>query len=251
MIPRAELLAFLDDTFKDFQARDVSKNGMQIQAPEKIGKVAFAVDACLASFEASVEEGADILIVHHGLFWKDIEMVTDHHFRRLKTMLENNVGLYAIHLPLDAHQVIGNNRQLAACLNAGRVDYFSEHDGLMLGCRATFDNPVNRDEMSEMIDKKLNTSCFVLPFGPEEIKHLGIISGGGAKYITDAITAGCDSFLTGEPEHIAYHMALEYRVNFFAAGHYASETVGLLALQKLLEARHGLETVFLDIPTGM
>lgn len=251
MVLLSELLSYLENTFQPFYTKDVSKNGLQISGPEKIERIAFAVDACQQSFDRCAEEQADLLIVHHGLFWRDIELVVENHYKRLKTMIENQIGLYAMHLPLDAHSEIGNNQKLADILEADDTERFIEENGILMGVIAYFENGISSEELKSRLDDKLQTNSLLLPFGPEVIRSLGIVSGGGGKYITDAITAGCDAFLTGEPEHVVYHPAREYKINFFASGHYATETVGLKALQEAIEAEYDVKTLFIDIPTGM
>jgi dinuclear metal center YbgI/SA1388 family protein len=246
-----DVLDYLNTLFDVIRIKDDSHNGVQIQPPVEIGTVAFAVDAAMASFERAAEEDADLLVVHHGLFWRNVERVVDQHYHRLKFMLENEIGLYAMHLPLDAHPEVGNNRQLADIAGADDVEPFALEEGVEIGFIANFDVPVSREDLTAHLDRQLDTSCHVLPFGPEEISRLGIVSGGGADFLSDAIAADCDAFLTGEAEHIMYHVARERGINVLAGGHYATETVGLKAVKRVMDNDLDVRTVFIDHPTGL
>jgi dinuclear metal center YbgI/SA1388 family protein len=249
---RAEdVLEYLDNSFATFMIKDPSQNGLQIEAPEEINTVGFAVDACMATFEAAQANNVDLLVVHHGLFWRSAELVVHQHYKRLKFMMQNNIGLYAMHYPLDGHPELGNNRQLAEIAGADTFTGFAIEQGLDLGCIAGFDEPVKRDALVELLNKQLETECTLLQFGPEEIYQMGIVSGGGADFLAEAIEAGCDTFLTGEPEHVMYHLALERGINVIAGGHYATETVGLKALKAAMAVDLDLVTLFIEMPTGL
>ena len=246
-----DVIEYLNNSFAAFMIKDPSHNGLQIQTPEEINTIGFAVDACMATFKAASENDVDLLIVHHGLFWRNVEMVVSQHYNRLKFMIDNNIGLYAMHYPLDGHPVLGNNRQLAEIAGADAFEGFACEQGLDLGCIGGFEQPIHRDELIERFGKHLDTECAVLPFGPERISRLGIVSGGGGSFLIDAIEAECDAFLTGEPEHVMYHLALERGINVFMAGHYATETVGLKALMAAMEVDLDLQALFIDFPTGL
>jgi dinuclear metal center YbgI/SA1388 family protein len=246
-----DVIKYLDDTFAAYECKDYSQNGVQIQFPAEINKIAFAVDACLASFEAAKELNADILVVHHGLFWGKVEMVVDAHFNRLKFMLNNDIGLYGMHLPLDAHLQIGNNAQLAKLVGADKIETFPYENGLDLGFVARFQESKSIDSLVTLLDEQLETKCKLLPFGPQDIRSIGIVSGGGGSTIGDVISIGCDAFLTGEQDHVLYHVAKEAGINVIMAGHYATETVGVKAVMQAMETDLGLETVFIDHPTGL
>ena len=245
------LIDYLDDSFKAFATKDPSRNGMQIQAPAEVKKLGFAVDACMATLQKCSELSVDLLIVHHGLFWRNVELVVNQHYQRLKFALEHEIGLYAMHLPLDAHPVLGNNAQLAELFNPDETEPFAYEDGIDLGVIASFGSPVLRESISDVLRSELDSDPHVLPFGPDKVSKLGIISGAGGSYFPDAIDAGCDSFLTGEPEHVLYHVALERGVNVFFGGHYATETVGVKALMSTIAQEFDVETVFIDYPTGL
>lgn len=250
-IPLKTVLAYLDDSFRPFQTTDPSRNGLQVQAPEQITTVGFAVDACQAVFEVAAAEQVDLLVVHHGLYWRQVELAVEQHYRRLKLLMERNMGLYAMHLPLDAHPELGNNRQLAERAGADRFETFARDHDLDIGCIGIFGKAVGYKILKRRIDEALGVESVILPFGPRAVKRLGIVSGGGGSYLIDAIEAGCDAFLTGEPEHVMYHLARERGITAIMAGHYATETVGLRALMQSVAVDLQVQTVFIDYPTGL
>jgi dinuclear metal center YbgI/SA1388 family protein len=213
--------------------------------------LAFAVDASLQTFEAAAECGAQLLIVHHGIFWKDVFRIVDIHYARLKTLFGNGIGLYAAHLPLDVHPILGNNAQLLEKLNFEPDGEFGFYHGVKIGRAGVPHQPVPRQEMLGKIEELLGGKCHLLPFGRGEISRIGICSGGAAEIISQAVEDGCDSFFTGETDHVSYHVARELGINVFFGGHYATETFGVRALQNHLMERYSLDGDFIDLPTGM
>lgn len=245
------LINYLNNLFQIEEIQDSSKNGLQVQAPDEIETVAFAVDACADSFAEAGRHGAQLLIVHHGLYWKDVQPAVGTHYKRLKILMDTGIGLYAVHLPLDRHPVLGNNSRLVKILGMEQGEQFGVYKGVVIGQLGIFERGLKREDLLYRIEEELSTTCKLLPFGPERVKKVGVVSGGGTELLPDAVNDGCDSFLTGEYEHNIYHLAKESGLNIFMAGHYATETVGLRALQSDLEKRYKIETVFIDLPTGL
>jgi len=251
MVKCSELVSFLNHVLRVAEISDVSHNGLQVQGPEEIEKVGFAVDAAMATFEEAARRSMQLLVVHHGLFWKEVQLVAGAHYRRLKTLISEDIGLYAAHLPLDAQADIGNNRRIADILGLEDEGPFGDYHGELIGRLGRVRGGITREAMRSRISAALDTDCVMLPFGPERIERVGIVSGGGAELLRDALAEDCDAFITGEPEHSAYHVALEGGINVFMAGHYATETVGLKALQELVGKEFQVETEFIDFPTGL
>lgn len=249
---RKDLTSYLDEYLKIDEIEDSSKNGLQVEGPADVRQVAFAVDSSLAGFRRAGELGADLLIVHHGLFWRDVEVLTGPRFQRIKALIEGDVGLYAAHLPLDAHAEVGNNVELARILDLEITEPFGEHRRSAIGVagrpRA---GAISRAAFVAQVNERLATECVVQAHGPAQISSVGIVSGGAADLIGEAAEAGLDLYLTGETNHIWAHAAEEYGLNVVFAGHYATETVGLKALARHLESKFDLETTFIDLPTGM
>ncbi|MGD2143290.1 MAG: Nif3-like dinuclear metal center hexameric protein [Anaerolineae bacterium] len=247
-----KLVGYLDDYLRVEEIDDKSQNGLQVEGPDRVSKIAFAVDGCQASFEQAIAEAAQLLIVHHGLFWSEPQCLIGPRFQRVRRLIEGECSLYAVHLPLDAHPQVGNNAEMARLLRLEDTRPFGEYQGLEIGISGTIDPPVDLPGLIGRLVEALGTTPLrVLDYGPAEVRCVGCVSGGAASMVDQAEEAGLDAYITGEPSHAYFHQAAERGLNVLYAGHYATETLGLKALAGHLEDRFELETVFLDIPTGM
>ena len=252
MVKRQEICDFLDDVFSWLAPRDVSNNGMQVQGNEDVGKIAFAVDACQRVFELAAKRGADMLIVHHGISWGGgLKRITDYHQRRLKTLLDANISLLAYHLPLDAHEEIGNNAVLADMLALSKRKRFFVYDDTQIGYYGELPAPASLAEVAQTLKQQLKCECKLLPGkNGDMVKTLGIVSGAGPDALEECAQLGLDALLTGEIGHQHLHPAWEMGVSIIAAGHYATETTGIKALQKKLRKQFKVKCEFIDWPTG-
>jgi len=248
---RDELVAYLDDTLDIHTYPDPSLNGLQVEGKYEITKVAVAVDATLATFEQAADVGADMLIVHHGLFWGDAEPITGMMGRRIRYLLERDISLYAAHIPLDAHRELGNNWGLANILGMTDLEPFGQWQGHDIGVKGAFPNPLLLRDLADQIEKELGESVLVHAGGAMEISTLGIISGAAARDVATAADEGLDAFLTGEPKHDTFALPFERGINALFAGHYMTETVGVNLLAGRLRETFNLETEFLLLPTGL
>ena len=249
---RDELTTYLDETLRVKEIEDTSQNGLQVEGPEEVTKIALAVDSCQAAFEGATVAGAQLLIVHHGLFWDKPLRLVGPLFQRVRTLIEGGCGLYAAHLPLDLHPEMGNNAELARLLELKDTRPFCEHHGNQIGLGGVLDPPVPLDVLVERLAQATGEPPVrVLVHGPAEASQVGCISGGAAPLMEQVSDAGFDTFVTGETSHGYFHNAAEYGLNVIYGGHYATETLGVKALARHLEEKFGLETTFLDIPTGM
>ncbi|HUX06128.1 MAG TPA: Nif3-like dinuclear metal center hexameric protein [Acidobacteriota bacterium] len=251
MVESRVLVDYLNQLLRLDEISDASQNGLQVQCPERIEKIGFAVDAALETFEEASRQGMQLLIVHHGLYWKDVQLAVDAHYQRLKVLFDAGIGLYAAHLPLDSHELYGNNSQLAELLGLIDVSPFGEYHGEIIGRLAHAADKLTRDELRERIDSAIGTKCLFLPFGKDRVEKVAIVSGGGADLLPQAIDERCDAFITGEHSHSAFHVAKEGGINLYFAGHYATETLGVKALQDLIANEFNVETGFIDFPTGL
>jgi|Deesub1362A_J573_1020465.scaffolds.fasta_scaffold00306_7 dinuclear metal center YbgI/SA1388 family protein len=246
-----KLAGFLDDFLGINEWDDRSINGLQVEGRQEVNKAVFSVDACMDAFHMAKEEDADILVVHHGLIWGGIDCVKGLIKRRLKFLLENEISLYAAHLPLDAHPEIGNNAELLKIAGADMEEPFGTYHGRQIGYSGSFRDPVSLDELSEALSRELKTNPKILRFGKEEVMKVAAVSGGGSFAVPEAAEKKIDVLITGEAEHSAYHTAKESQLNVIFAGHYATETVGVRALMGVVKDRFDIEVEFLDIPTDL
>lgn len=245
------LLGFLDDYlevdgFPDFPP---AHNGLQVQRRGPVRRIAAAVDAAEYSIEAAVAGGADLLLVHHGLFWSGGVPVTGRAFRRLSALIGGNVGLYAAHLPLDAHPEVGNCAELARALGFEPHVRFGTYEGRSIGYEVETDE--TRDELRERAAAVLGGPVQLLAGGGERSRRVGIVTGGGGSFLAQAASEGLDTLLTGEASHHAHVDAEELGVNVLLGGHYRTETWGVQALARRIEAEFGLPWSFLDFPSGL
>ncbi len=249
---RDALIDYLDNYLRVKEIEDESQNGLQLEGPDEVLKVAFAVDACGASFEQAVAAECQMLVVHHGLFWGESLQITGPHFRRVKTLVEGGCALYAVHLPLDLHPEVGNNAEMARLLGLQEAEPFGDYHGTDIGIAGRLEPPVDLPTLiGRLVEALGRPPIRVLDDGPDEIARIGCISGGAASMIDQAAEAGMNAFITGETSHASFHEAAERGINVLYAGHYATETLGVKALAHHMEDQLGLDTVFLDIPTGM
>lgn len=246
-----ELVGYLDGYLEIGAVADYPNalNGLQVEGPGPIGKVAAAVDATAASVRAAVEAECDLLLVHHGLFWDGNRPVTGRRYRRLKALLDAGVAVYAAHLPLDAHPEVGNNAVLARELGVEVRGRFGAHEGTELGVWGEL--RLTREGLCARLDEVLGGRVRLIPGGPERVERVGVVTGGGGGFVGAAVAAGLDALVTGEGSHHTYFDATEGGLNLYYGGHYATETWGVRALAAHLEERFGLPWTFIDQPTGL
>lgn len=248
---RDDLVTWLDALLDIGAYSDPSLNGLQVEGAEEVTKVALAVDASLSAIEQAAELGADLLIVHHGLFWGPARAVVGPHKRRIAALLEHDVSLYAAHIPLDAHREVGNNWGLARILRLEQIEDFASFQGMPVGCKGHFPEPINLHDLADRIEKALGESVLVHAGGDMTVRTIGIVSGAAAWDVLTAAEEGLDAFLTGEPKHDVFHEVFEHGVNALYAGHYMTETVGVNLLGERLHDDFGLATEFVLLPTGL
>jgi dinuclear metal center YbgI/SA1388 family protein len=248
--PLANLIAHLDRLLEPERFSDYGPNGLQVPGPDEVQTVVTGVSASVALFDQAADEGAQLVLVHHGLFWKGGPQHIDRAlYRRLRPLFTRDLALAAYHLPLDGHPVVGNNALIAQGLGGEGIEPFAFHDGVPIGVSTRFpgDGIPTADLVSRVRDLT-GREPLHLPFGPERVRSIGIVSGGGSDYLHDAVEAGHDAFLTGEPAERVMTLARESGVHFLAAGHYATETFGVRRLGELLAERFGVRHVFVDDP---
>lgn len=239
----SELASYLDEFFQIASFRDSAINGLVFQGRKEVEKVALAVDSGAALLNKVAETGADMVVVHHGLFWGGITSIKGSLKERLRILMENDISLYSLHKPLDAHPELGNNIQIVRMLRAkplgkvGDVAYCAELPGAMeLG------------KFVALVESSLKTKCRVLNFR-DEVKRVVVCSGAGWRALEEADNV--DVLLTGEASHSAFSLAEDLGVSVVFAGHYATERPGLIALGEHLREMFGLRVEFVEHPSGL
>lgn len=246
-----DILAYLDTELAISTIPDYPRamNGLQIENGGRVERVAAAVDASLPVFEKAVREKADLLVVHHGMFWQGAQAITGATFRKLKLALDSGMALYSAHIPLDIHPLMGNNRILAEALGMTEAEPYFTWKGIELGLRQRL--PVSLAELRQRLASAVGRDVHVCRGGTESAGMVGVVTGGAGSEIAAMAAGGIDTFVTGEGPHWSYPLAEELGVNVLYAGHYATETFGVKALAGELERRFGTTSVFIDHPTGL
>jgi len=249
MATRAELIADCDETLQIDAYDDYGPNGLQVPGADEVTKVATGVSANLATLRAAAESGAQLVITHHGLFWEFLpRALSPQMTERLRTLLDADLSLAAYHLPLDAHPELGNNALLCRLLGFEPAERFGEARGARIGFVGRREQGVPAADLASAIESELGRPPLVQGAGPELVRSIGVVTGAGAGEVHEAVAQGLDAMLTGEPAEHAMADASEGRLHFIAAGHYATETLGVRRLGDLLAERFGVEHEFIDVP---
>lgn len=246
---RTELTAYLDDLLSIDGIEDESPNGLQVEGKEEVRQVGFAVDYSLELAERAVADGLDLLFVHHGLIRTAIRRIDGLTLAYLKPLICSGISLYVAHLPLDVHPELSHNARMARLLQLESVRPLRDATGLPVGLTGELPGEVSRDELAGSIRRLISDQLQVLPFGEPRVKRVAIVSGRGASLSLQARAAGADFFLTGEPAHGYYHQIKALGLNAGFAGHYRTETWGVLAVMEHLQARNLVAGRFYDIPS--
>jgi dinuclear metal center YbgI/SA1388 family protein len=228
---------------------DGAVNGLQVENRGRVARVAAAVDASLATVTLAIRARANLLIVHHGLFWGGSHPWTGRRYELLRLLLENDLAVYSSHLPLDCHPRLGNNAQLCLALGFKRTTPFFFSRGQSLGLQTR--TRLTRQALATRLARAVGDTPQLLPCGPPVCQRVGVLSGGGGGELKQAASEDIDTFITGEGPHWTFALAEELGVNVFYAGHYATETFGVKALAAEVSHRFDLPWVFLDHPSGL
>ena len=250
-VATTELAGYLDAYLRVAEVPDAAGalNGLQVENGGMVRRIAAAVDASERAIGETVRRGCDLLLVHHGLFWDGDVPVRGRRYRKLRSLIAADVAVYAAHIPLDVHPVVGNNVVLAKELGLRVEGTFGQYHGIDLGVWGGLE--LSREALAARLDELLGGRVRLLPGGPERVSRVGVITGGAGDMIGDAVRAGLDAYVTGEGPHHTYFDAVENGINVYYGGHYATETWGVRALADHLSDQFGLPWEFLDQPTGM
>jgi len=246
-----EVLEFLEAELRTSEIPDYSgaHNGLQLQNEGGIEKVACAVDASYAVIKKAVEDGADLLVVHHGLFWQGVRPLTGANYEKFKLAMESGLAVYSSHIPLDIHSEYGNNVLLSRALGLGDGEPFFDWKGIKLGRRGAFKG--NLGEFRELLSRAVGGPVVMQGDVESAVGEVGIITGGAGSEGEAMAKEGIETFVTGEGPHWSFPLAEELGLNVLHAGHYATETFGVRALGKLLAENFGVKMGFVDFPTGL
>lgn len=243
-----KLFAALEKELRIADFTDVSNNGVQVASPKRqIRKVCSGVDATLPFFEEAAKRGADLVICHHGISWGDsLKRLDGLNYELVSFLVKSGMALWACHLPLDAHPSLGNNAQICRALGLRGLEPFYRYHGETIGFKGELAAPLRRDDFAALVKERVSPRVVAHGFGAEAIRTVGVVSGGAADGIAQALDEGLDAYLTGETDLQNYNMCLQRRGNMFAAGHYATERFGIRAVGEWIAAEFGIGHEFVD-----
>lgn len=246
---RREFEQFLTELLKPAQVKDFCPNGLQVQGNHEVNNIVTGVTATEALIDEAIARKADTILVHHGYFWKsENQTITGMKFNRIKKLLENNINLFAYHLPLDIHPELGNNAQLAKLLGIKTTGPLELGNPLSVAVQGELAFNIDGESFSQLISQKLDRQCLhIAPPSNKPIKTVAWCTGGGQGYIDLAAEQGVDAFISGEASEQTTHTAREMGIHFFAAGHHATERYGAKALGEHIARELGLNAEFVDI----
>ncbi len=252
---RDELITYLDDYLHIHTTPDYGPQGLQIEGRDDITRIVGTVDAALPCAQVAIQRDADLLLVHHGIFWGGAQTLTGGYGHLVRTYLEAGLNLYAAHLALDGHREVGNNAELARRLGVEidreASERFAKVKGTAIGLVADAPTGTTLDDIVGRFEQNVGTPKLVQAHGPRRVNRIGIVSGSGIGYLHEAATLGCDTLLTGETSHANFYDAQSARMNVIYGGHYATETVGVQALGRHLAQHFDLNFEFVDLPTNL
>ncbi|HTD66063.1 MAG TPA: Nif3-like dinuclear metal center hexameric protein [Candidatus Limnocylindria bacterium] len=246
-----QIVAHCDTLLRTSEINDYdgAVNGLQVENRGNVSRIAAAVDASITTIRMAIAARANLLVVHHGLFWNKRQPWTGVNYEMLRLLLANDVAIYSSHLPLDMHPKLGNNAQLCAALGFRNAKPFFRTKDQLLGLRVTTN--VSRRALTQQLRHAANGEVKVIPGGPETCRQIGVVTGGAGAEVKLAASEGVDTFITGEGPHWTYALAEELGVNILYGGHYATETFGVKAFAAHLSKKFRVSWVFVDHPSGL
>ena len=247
----SELVEFLDEELKISEIPDYpgAYNGLQIQNEGVVSKVGAAVDASLPVIKKAVAQGVDFLLVHHGMFWQGVRPIKGAEYQKIKLAIDSGLAIYSAHIPLDIHPVYGNNVLLSKALGLGEGEAFFPWKGIDLGRKSYFQG--NLRELMDLVRTAVGGDIVLRGESSDPAGQVGIITGGAGSEVEAMSETGIQTFITGEGPHWSHPLAEELGLNVIYAGHYATETFGVRALSMYLDEKFGLDSTFIDHPSGL
>jgi dinuclear metal center YbgI/SA1388 family protein len=247
----SKIVSDLDTSLRHSEIKDFpgAYNGLQLENNGRVTKIGAAVDSHEKVLLEAIRQNVDLLIVHHGLWWKDPRPLTGPAYRKISKALEANLAVYSSHLPLDLHPKLGNNALLAKRLGFKKTTPFLQDFGQSIGLSTKL--RIDRNVLAQKVEKEVGFPVRLIPGGPKITAHVGLVTGGAGNEIAQAQKAGMDTFITGEGSHWTYGTAMEMGINLIYAGHYATETFGVQAVARHLSQKYKVPWVWIDHPSGL
>lgn len=241
-----DLVWYLNKELDIDKPKDFCENGLQIQGKSKIRNVGFAVDITLGTINKAIENDCDIIISHHGLIWKPLKKLTGLMAKQIELLMKNSISVYGAHHPIDIHKKYSHGKLIADELGMYGLSKFGMQFENYYGIAGDIKKKMTLEQLKELIDKKLSTSCQTFLFGKQDNTRICIISGGGGFAVEEAAKEGIDCYLTGEMNHANMMKAKDLKINVILAGHYETEKLGMIKLSHTITKKFKIQCFFLE-----
>ena len=243
-----DIIQWCDQTLKSPEFKDYAPNGLQIEGKTEVRKILAAVTASQDAIDAAIRENADLLLVHHGYFWKgEAYPITGMRGKRIKSLIQDDISLLAYHLPLDSHPSLGNNAAIADLLRLERIEALDPSERHPIGNIGYLNQPMPVEEFKKFVSEKLKFDAIHLPADKTMIEKVGFCTGGAQDFIVKAAEQGCDAYISGEVSERTFYEAKELGVHYFACGHHATERYGVQRLGQAISEQFDIEYVYFEL----
>lgn len=248
MAKLTDLVQWCDQKLQANAFKDYAPNGLQIEGKSEVKKVLCAVSASQSAIDAAIEQQADVLLVHHGYFWKgEAYPITGMRGKRIKSLIQHDISLIAYHLPLDAHPTLGNNAAIANLLNLENIEALNPSEHFPIGNIGYLQQACSPSELQQLLSEKLNFNCVHLAAEKRKIQKIGFCTGAAQDFIHQAAAQNCDAYISGEVSERTFYEAQELNVHYYACGHHATERYGVQQLAKALCEQFNLEYSYFEL----
>ena len=243
-----DIIQWCDQTLKSPEFKDYAPNGLQIEGKTEVHKILAAVTASQDAIDAAIRENADLLLVHHGYFWKgEAYPITGMRGKRIKSLIQHDISLLAYHLPLDSHPSLGNNAAIADLLKLERIEALDPSERHPIGNIGYLNQPMPVEDFKKFVSEKLKFDVTHLPADKNMIEKVGFCTGGAQDFIVKAAEQGCDAYISGEVSERTFYEAKELDVHYFACGHHATERYGVQRLGQAISEQFDIEYVYFEL----
>lgn len=243
-----EIIQWCDQTLKSHEFKDYAPNGLQIEGKQQVNKILCAVTASQDAIEAAIAQGADLLLVHHGYFWKgEPYPITGMRGKRIKSLIQHDISLVGYHLPLDSHPTLGNNAAIADLLELEHIEALDPSERHPIGNIGFLKQAMSADEFKHYVSERLKFDAIHLPAEKTSIQKVAYCTGGAQDFITQAANQNCDAYISGEVSERTFYEAKELNVHYFACGHHATERYGVQRLAKAISEQFNIEYSYFEL----
>ena len=243
-----DIIQWCDQTLKSTEFKDYAPNGLQIEGKTEVRKILAAVTASQDAIDAAIRENADLLLVHHGYFWKgEAYPITGMRGKRIKSLIQHDISLLAYHLPLDSHPSLGNNAAIADLLKLERIEALDPSERHPIGNIGYLNQPMPVEDFKKFVSETLKFDVTHLPADKNMIEKVGFCTGGAQDFIVKAAEQGCDAYISGEVSERTFYEAKELGIHYFACGHHATERYGVQRLGQAISEQFDIEYVYFEL----